>query len=253
MGLNLHTGGHTVTDEQLARVITPQATATWCPVPHFQLLTQVRSEIVATGLTIREQAIALHKEGARMFGYLEVVNGHNQPDYSMVIGLRNAHDQRFPVGLAVGYQVFVCSNLSFSGEVVIKRKHTTHCLSDMPGLVNKAMGLLIERRHQQDQRIKAYKDCPLTDREAHDLMVRAIKVDIVPQSKLLPVLEQWETPAYPDFQPRTLWSLINAFTHVIKENPTQENQNRTLKLHGLCDMAAGFGAGRTSDAIAVLN
>ena len=60
------------------------------------------------------------------FGLLEVANCQQTEDYAYVLGLRNSHDKRFPAGLAVGASVFVCDNLSFSGEIKIGRKHTRH-------------------------------------------------------------------------------------------------------------------------------
>lgn len=239
MTLMLHTGAYTATEQQLMKVRTPEPTKTWQPVAHHVLLEQVKKEIEASHLTIQDQALALFKDGERMFGYLEVTNGHNQPDYNMVIGLRNSHDQSCPVGLAVGHRVFVCDNMAFSGEVIINHKHTSRVLEKVPMLINRAMGMLMEKRGVQDQRIRIYKDCEITDAQAHDLMVRAMERDVIAPSRLRPVLGQWRKPAYEDFEPRTVWSLFNAFTHILKENPTQEHQKRTLVLHGLCDTLAG--------------
>ena len=43
-------------------------------------------------------------------------------------------------GLAVGAAVFVCDNLSFSGEVRLARKHTAHFERDLPQLVGRTIG-----------------------------------------------------------------------------------------------------------------
>ena len=45
---------------------------------------------------------------------------------AFVVGVRNSHDKSFPAGLVIGASIFVCDNLSFSGEVKLARKHTVH-------------------------------------------------------------------------------------------------------------------------------
>jgi hypothetical protein len=240
MSLILHCGGYAATRKAVDAVPTPMPTDTWRPVAHSNLLETLHKEISGNHMIVTDEALALMRDGARMFGYLEVSNGCNHPDYKTVIGIRNSHDQSFPIGLAVGHHVMICDNLALSGEVVISTKHTIRVMDRMPMLINRAMGMLMEKRVVMDERIRIYKDCEISDAQAHDLMIRAMSVDIVPPSKLRPVLDQWRQPAYPDFAPRTMWSLFNAFTHILKENPTQEHQRRTLTLHGLCDMAAGL-------------
>lgn len=240
MSLIIHAGGYVATEEQVRATQTPEVSQTWQPVPHAALLDNALREIEAMNMRVKDQAFALWNEGKRMFGYLEVVNGHNQPDYGMVIGLRNSHDQTLPVGLAVGHRVFICDNLAFSGEVVISHKHTSRVLEKMPILMGRAMNLLIEKRGVQDRRISAYKDCQITDREAHDLMIRSLDSGIVAPSRLREVVDQWRKPAYPDFEPRTAWSLFNAYTYVLKEHPVMDHQRRTLNLHYLTDQLAGI-------------
>jgi hypothetical protein len=46
--------------------------------------------------------------------------------YTNMVGLRNSHDRKFPVGVSFGSRTFVCDNLAFSGDHAIKRKHTAN-------------------------------------------------------------------------------------------------------------------------------
>lgn len=55
-----------------------------------------------------------------------------------MVGLRNSHDKRFLVGISFGSRVFVCDNLAFTGDHVVKRKHTANLKRDLPGLVHRA-------------------------------------------------------------------------------------------------------------------
>ena len=128
---------------------------------------------------------------------------------------------------------------SFSGEVKLARKHTVHITRDLPGLVQSAVGKLMDRWHHQDTRLSAYKLAEIEDRTAHDLIVRATDVGVCP-NKLIPrVLNEWREPRHETFQPRNAWSLFNAFTEALKGNLV-ELPRRTEALHGLLDTHVGL-------------
>src|SRR5271167_4552777 len=133
--LILHCGAHAVSRERVAEVLTPSRTQSWVPIPHHRLLTSVQESLNRSGLHVVTEAHGLTKDGARYFGLLQVANGTNPDDFGLVVGVRNSHDQSYPAGLVLGASVFVCDNLSFSGEVRLARKHTAHIERDMPQLV----------------------------------------------------------------------------------------------------------------------
>ncbi|MDR3403251.1 MAG: DUF932 domain-containing protein [Chthoniobacter sp.] len=237
--LLLHCGTRAVDRKDVQRVPTPRATNTWTPIPHLELVTHVEHTLKANGLVVGTQAHSLTHDGARYFGLTEVQREHEQDDYCWVLGLRNSHDKTFPAGLVAGMSVFVCDNCSFSGEVKLARKHTTHVARDLPRLVQSAVGKLMDRWGHQDTRLAVYKLSEIEDRTAHDLIVRATDVGVCP-NKLVPrVLHEWREPRHEAFQPRTAWSLFNAFTEALKGN-LLELPRRTEALHGLLDIHVGL-------------
>ena len=240
--LILHCGADAVERDALKAVRTPVATATWQPVPHLRLVEQVERALAASHLTVVNQSHALSHGGDRYFGLLQVRNGGEHPDYAWVLGLRNSHDKRFPLGLCAGASAFVCDNLSFSSEVQLARKHTRFIERDLPMLTERAIGQLVERWHSQDTRIARYRNTGLNDIAVHDLMIRAVDVGVVPMSTLPKVVSEWRAPSHPEFQPRNIWSLFNAFTEALKGNLSLLPR-RTQALHGLMDSHVGL-AGR---------
>lgn len=240
--LYLHCGANHVERGQLALVATPQRTATWVPIPHDRLLAQVLGTLERGGLHVVSEAHGLTRDGQRYFGLLQVANGHNPDDFGLVVGLRNSHDKRFPAGLVVGASVFVCDNLSFSGEVKLARKHTAHVERDLPQLVGRAVGRLTDLRGRQEQRFAAYKQQEIGDREAHDLIVRGLDARVVPVTRVPDVLAEWRQPRHPEFRDgKTGWRLFNAFTEALKGN-LEALPRRTQALHGLMDPACGLVA-----------
>ncbi len=132
--LMIHAGAQRVDRDQLYASVEkmPARTQTHTPIPHHVLLEQVARALKAAGYLLVNGAHALTPNGQRYFGLLELSNSAGGDDYSLVVGIRNAHDKRFPAGLAVGSSVFVCDNLAFSSEIVIARRHTRFINRDLP-------------------------------------------------------------------------------------------------------------------------
>lgn len=167
--LLLHCGAKAIARRDVLRVITPFPTDTWNPIPHMDLIQHVEQTLKSNRLTIGTQAHSLSHDGMRYFGLMEIKGRATDLDYCWVLGLRNSHDKTFPAGIVAGSSVFCCDNLAFSGEVKIARKHTRFINRDMPFLVQQAIGRLIDKWHDQDIRIDAYRNTKLKDRDAHDL------------------------------------------------------------------------------------
>lgn len=238
-GLLLHSGGDEVTFEDLQSIPTPPATSTWTPIPHAALLAAVRNEMTAAGLQIERESLAVSNAakgsfGDRFFGLLEM-RGDNET-FSVTVGVRNGHDRALVAGLCVGSRVFVCSNLAFSAEIVIARRHTKNIERDLPRLINQAVGRLGDLRQRQGERIDAYRRTEITDSQFHDLTVRALDSKVICASRIPQILDEYRHPEHEEFAPRTVWSGFNAFTETLKGTDLQDLPRRTQALHGLCDL-----------------
>lgn len=249
LNLILHCGGSPATREQLKAIRTPAATESHFPIPHIELVNQVESRLNEHGMRIVTEAYGMANEGQRMFGVLQVANGHNSEDYSWVCGLRNSHDKRFPAGLCVGSGVFVCDNLAFSSEIVFGRKHTTNIMRDLPILVGTAIGKLGTSWTSQDVRIEAYKNTELSKGDAADLLLDALSQDVINTRQILPAFQEWRKPRHEEFaENKNVWRLFNAVTEVLKPAEGRNSKGhylfelpaRTQRLHAICDAACGL-------------
>ena len=235
--LLLHCGAHAVEIDAVANVKTPASTRSWVPIAHHQLIETVQRTLAATNLTIGSQAHSLTHDGSRYFGLMEIQIRKPNQDYTWVLGLRNSHDKTFPAGIVAGASVFVCDNLSFSGDVQFARKHTRFINRDLPQLTERAVGLLMEKWHNQDRRIAAYKQFSIQDRDAHDLIIRASDVGVCSNRLIPSLLREWRKPKHDAFEARSVWSLFNSFTEALKQGNLNELPKRTKALHGLLDVA----------------
>lgn len=237
----LHCGGEVVPRQSVCDVTTPRGTETWYPLPHADLIEEVETQLLSAGFSLSSESHALSHEGSRYFGLFEVTTpDRGDRDYTWTVGIRNSHDKTYPAGLVAGTKVFVCDNLSFSGEVRISRKHTKFAARDLRHLTARAVGQLGDRFHQVDTRIAAYRSQPLTDTKAHDIVIRAIDCRAITPTQLVDVLEEWRKPSHTDFHPRNAWSLFNACTEVMKGINPHTVVNRSQALHGLFDAVVGL-------------
>jgi uncharacterized protein DUF932 len=239
--LILHCGASAVPRAALAEVPTPERTATWQPIPHTALIDQVELALRNNNLKVTGEAHSLTHTGNRYFGLYQIQNGAQHDDYSWILGLRNSHDKSFPAGMVAGASVFVCDNLSFSGEVRVFRKHTVFIYRDMPAVVQRGIGQLMEHWHSQDQRIDAYKNTQLNDRDAHDLVIRGLDVGACCATQIPHILADWRKPRHEEFAPRNVWSMMNCFTEILKGS-LGVLPNRTLAMHGLFDNYVGINS-----------
>lgn len=241
--LMLHRGAQTATRDEVARVATPTRTRTWVPISHSTLLDGVQSALERAGLTVAGEDHALGRDGDRLFSLLRLAAGATDTaDFSVMVGVRNSHDQSFPAGLVIGASVFVCDNLSFSGEVRLARKHTVHIERDLSQLIGAAVGRLGDLRRSQELRFSTYKQHELTDAAAHDLLVQVLDARVLPVTKLPLALQEWRTPRHPEFREggKTAWRLFNSITEAAKGGDIQVLPRRTQALHGLLDAACGL-------------
>ena len=203
------------------------------------------------GLRITNEAHGLYgDEGERYFGLFQAelanIGGDGTPneaaeDFSMVFGLRNSHDKKFSAGLALGSGVFVCDNLSFSAEVVIGRKHTKRIMEDLPFLVSRAVGSLVDLRQNETNRFASYKETEISGDQAAGLILNALDNKAINTTRVPKVWDQWKTPAHSEFAEATnIWRLFNGFTEVYKEMGLMDAPTRSRALHGILDAACGF-------------
>lgn len=264
-GLVLHTGGATVSLDQVASVPCPAPTDSHVPIAHHELVNLAKDALNNAGWIIREESHALSANGGNYFGLMEIDRGRLHPanewlpaegrkDSAITIGLRNSHIKQFKAGLCAGSRVFVCDNLAFWAEVVIGRKHTTNIMRDISPLMALAVGRLMNARITDEQRVAAYQGTGLEINFAEHLMVSMIRLGVIPPSKIGLVLEDYEHPErkHPEFcqYQDSVYGLYMAATEHMKGNlfPLPK---RSTKLHALLDGAAKFSDGLTLEGIGV--
>ncbi len=153
MTLVLHTGAEPIEYNELRDLPIPAATQTHVPVPHHRVVDMLVHTLSFYGHEVIEQHHGVTKDGLRYFGLLSLRSPYT--GYTDTVGLRNSHDKSFPIGIAFGAKVFVCDNLSFIADHVIRRKHTANAKRDLPGLVGELVEPLTAERESAGPHLPA--------------------------------------------------------------------------------------------------
>ena len=233
MGL-LMQEGQFVSRDEVAKVETPEGTASWKPVPHIDVIDAVSAVIDAHKWEITNERFGLASDGRKLFGVM-TINRTSCPEWTRCIGLRNSHDKSFAVGLTAGISVLVCSNLAFGGSTVIRRKHTSRL--ELAELVEIAVRELEDEFLTLENAAETLKIQYLQDDdEARSVIVRAAEMGVINSSDILPVWREYKDPSHDAFVEPTRWSLLNAFTEVVKKyTPARQEQT-----YGALNAAVGM-------------
>jgi hypothetical protein len=227
----LHAGANAVSYDDLRAVQHPAPTDTHIPVAHHEIVELVRYTLGFYGHEIAEEAHAISEDGMRYFGLMSLRSPYG--DYTDTVGLRNSNDKRFPIGIAFGSRVFVCDNLAFIGDQVIKRKHTVKAKRELPGLVTEIVAPLQQQRIAQNQKLLAYQGTPLNDAQADHAIMDMYRKDIIGVQRIADVLEMWERPQH-DWGGKSAWRLFNAATFSLA-GKVAERPDLTKQLHQVID------------------
>jgi hypothetical protein len=223
-----------ITRAELAQLPTPPATATHLPIPHTAVVEALVETLSHRHIGVVGEEFAVSSDAMEMFGVLDLETSFEGCRFA--IGIRNANNKRFRVACTVGLRVFVCYNLAFRGNYSpVLAKHSKHFL------LEDALSIGVDRMQRNfdpmRQQVERWRAQQLSAEEAKLTIYRAfIEGDLdVPKHLARRVHELYFNPQHQEFEPRTMWSLSNAFTSAFKELDPIPGFKATAKLGGFLE------------------
>jgi hypothetical protein len=228
-GLMAHTGAQKLTRDQLVTILPPEGTDTHKPIAHTELIANLIDGLSYRHINVVNDEYAVSEDGMKLFGVLELESGFEGARFAL--GVRNANDKSMRLALTVGYRVFVCDNMAFAGDFTpVLAKHSKHFnLQD-------ALAIGIDRMQRNfapmQKQVEGWRGYQLSDAAAKLLIYHAFIEDGLEAPKHLArrVNDLYFDPQFPEFAPRTFWSLSNAFTSAFKELDPIPQFKATAKL-----------------------
>ncbi len=230
-----------VTREQLALVETPDATRSFKPVPHIELINTLDEVLGLNQIAIRKEQFALRRDGSTLFGVLQLLY-ENTEDGIAALGLRTANNKTMSIQICAGLSVFVCDNLVFRGDLIaLNRKHTSGLV--LRTELSNAVLRFQEHFGRLTSEIDVLKGQELTDTQAkaiiHDVFARGV----FPIRLFREVSQAYFGPLA-EGAGRTRWVLHNAFTVVAREMPI------TTRIPAIQELGRYFGISNEASAAA---
>lgn len=224
--------------DQLDLIPTPIGTETHRPVPHNEVVKALVETLGFRHIAVVRDEYAVSRDGMKMFGVMELDQGMHGARFAL--GIRNSHDKSLRLAVTVGYRVFVCENLAFSGDFSpVLAKHSKN-FSLQNAL---AVGVDAMQRNFKPmvEAVDRWRDCQLSDVAARLIIYRAfVEGELEAPRHLDRVVHNlYFNPEYEEFAPRTMWSLSNAFTSSFKELDPIPQYKATGKLAGFLQSATG--------------
>jgi hypothetical protein len=218
-----------LTREQLALVPTPLPTATHRPIPHHEVVAALVETLGFRHIAVHKDEYAVSDDGFRMFGVMELETTFSGCRFAL--GIRNSHNRTLALGITVGFRVMVCSNLAFHGDYTpLLRKHTKNFNLEQA----LSIGVDDVQRHFRPmvQAVEGWRATQITDVDAKLAIYEAFIEGQLEAPKHLARLahQNYFEPSIEEFQPRTRFSLHNAFTSAFKELDPIPMQRSTASL-----------------------
>ena len=214
---------------ELEQIPVPDATPTHKPIPHHTIVEALVETLSFRHIGVVNEEYAVSNDGMKMFGVLDLETQMDGCRFS--IGVRNSHDKSLRLGMTAGIRVFVCSNMAFSGDftpVLSKHSKNFNLIDTLAVGVDR-----IQRNFEPMQRqVEGWRQTQITDERAKLIFYSAFvdgKLE-APRSLLPEVHRLYFEPEYPEFSPRTMWSLSNAFTSAFKKLDPVPQFKATAKL-----------------------
>jgi hypothetical protein len=212
----LHAKSRLLGRQDLKDLPTPTPTATHFPIAHSRIVETLAETLHFRHLTIVAEEYAVSADDMRFFAALTL--NVEESGVRIALGLRNSHDKSFSMGMTVGRRVLVCDNLALYGDYPpVLRKHTKNV--DIEEIMSSAVDQMQRNFVPMQRQIAFFRNYHLSDDRAKLAIYEAFigaRADL-PKHLGATVHENYFHPKYPDFKPRTLWSLENAFTSALQE------------------------------------
>lgn len=204
--------------EPITELINPHV-----PIAHSSLVAEVKSCLLTNNIAItdEEHAVWGGDSATRYFGLLHLQfpsspsqTNTNPSDFSWLLGLRNAHDKSMSAGGVLGTRVFVCDNTAFSGDIAFGAKHSAQIEKTFKTRIMDALTRLLAGRSTFASTIDQMKRTTLDHslahdrRSLHDLLVRAVELDVLPVT-LLPAVARTFRDGYFSNYNRNLQATLN--------------------------------------------
>lgn len=219
----------TMTEAELRAVPVPAKTDSYSPVPHGEIIDQVKEQLYAKNIPTKSWSFKTNSKGTQVIGLVDTA-GHKEFDFR--IAFRNSYDKSMSVAFVAGASVMICSNGMIVGDVEFIRKHTGSVLQELKSKIQITAQQQYETMKKVEAQSNRMKSIMLDKTATAELCGRFfMEQDIINSTQLNIIKKELDNPSYQEFSNNSLWSLYNHTTHALKESHPLNYMDSHKKLH----------------------
>jgi len=188
------------------------------------------------GYKLDNWKIQLATGEGRMMAQFSIRSGDNRfenDDWHLIGAAINSTNSTMSARLLWGDEVFICSNLQFNAEFMIKRKSTRDGLQDFKHMIWDNAERIPQIYNQiGSENNLLYEHDLSSQKEVHDLMCRMAQKNLTTWQSIPHVLEHWNNPEHDEFKDRNGLSFFNAFTSNWRGTNPFDLHNKSKRVRG---------------------
>lgn len=222
-------------------VVRPKdAGSRWRGVPHRDLAEGVCTELARRDCELVTDRWATMRKGQALIGVVELrlPDIEEIPGQGYAVGISHANDMSQPMRIVVGSRVFVCDNGAFTGEYVLRRKHTSglNLGWEIRNSIERALTQFNETRNVID----GMKTRRMDAGEIDHAWVEMGRRDILPWSAIGKAVALYDEPPHDEFKEfdGRAWGVYQAANEVIKQRSPLDQMDGLKRLTELLKKAA---------------
>jgi hypothetical protein len=171
--------------------------------------------VAEQGIKVVSKDYSLTQNGMDVFASWTLDQGSEAAPWSM--GMRNSMQKFFAIGICAGLRITVCSNLSFDGEFLEFRKHTSGLdIEELIRLSRTAVNNMTQRLKGYGDWQEGLRDITLPEDHFKVLTHNAIVEDVLPASKFHDFRKHYDEELEVNKSNGTLYDFHGAGTRVMR-------------------------------------
>ena len=201
--------------------LVPISTKTYKVIPNKLLIDNIREKMSSSNLILTKETFIINRTRTQLFAIFDIKSDIN--GYDMSIGAVNSYNKVKSLGLAIGANVHLCSNLSFSSYRKL-RKHTLNILNDFDSLIDNTILVLNQIFLQIIEKHTILKDIKI-----NEIWVKSIIGHLLYDKYITPMQTSSMISNIKKDFPDTFFDLLMHFTDVMKLEHPGNMAERTIR------------------------
>ena len=216
----------TLEDLRGIQMATPSGAGNhWRGLPHAMLVDSIRKEVRLRHWTILDQKFSISADGrgsknANMVGAFRLSIPDIPPpeDQTLSMGILNSNAHRTALHMLVGTEVTSCGNGMVTKEFTLRGKHVVNF--DVSEGLDEGFERYVGYIEDIHNTVASLRDDRLSEKNYEHLLFEAGRLGFMPASRIFRVHSAYNSEEHiKEYGWGNAWSLLNAFTTIVKMNP----------------------------------